>query len=68
MQQPKIYRKKDLCQILGVSSTTLDRWTRDGSFPPAIRISSNIIGWPASSVEDWLDSLPQNDAEVRDDD
>jgi prophage regulatory protein len=68
MQQLKIYRKKDLCRILGVSATTLDRWMREGSFPPAIRISSNIIGWPASSGEDWLDSLPQNDTEVRSDD
>lgn len=68
MKQLKIYRKKELCQLLGISSATLYRMVKAGSFPGSIRISENMVGWLAGDVDEWLHSLPKNKLEVREND
>jgi len=68
MKQLKIYRKRELCELLGISSTTLYRMVKAGSFPSSIRISEHMVGWLASDVDEWLHSLPKNKLEVREND
>jgi prophage regulatory protein len=68
MKQLKIYRKKQLCELLGFSSATLYRMVKAGSFPNSIRMSEHMVGWLASDVDEWLHSLPKNKLEVREND
>lgn len=60
--------KKELCQLLGISSATLYRMVKAGSFPGSIRISENMVGWLAGDVDEWLHSLPKNKLEEREND
>ena len=60
MKQLKIYRKKELCQLLGISSATLYRRIKEGTFPRSIKVSDNIVGWLAVDLEDWFDNLVES--------
>jgi prophage regulatory protein len=61
MEPLKIYRKKELCNLLGVSISTLYRWMNAGSFPTPVRVSQNIVGWLSEDIEAWRGSLNGND-------
>lgn len=53
--RPKSYvRQRELLKILPFSAATLWRKTRDGSFPPAVKISARITAWNLEAVEAWL--------------
>ncbi|RYF32495.1 MAG: AlpA family phage regulatory protein [Comamonadaceae bacterium] len=55
--QTKSYvRQRELLTILPFSAATLWRKTRDGSFPPSVKISKRITVWRRESVEAWLDA------------
>lgn len=51
----QILTRNQVIAALGVSATTLWRLERDGAFPPPIRLSPRRIGWPAATVERWLE-------------
>jgi prophage regulatory protein len=40
--------------MLSVSRATIYRWTKEGSFPPAIQLGANMVRWKASHIEAWL--------------
>jgi len=44
---------RELRKAIGVSTTTLWRWVRDGKFPPQVRIGS-LVRWKRSEVDAWL--------------
>lgn len=53
--RPKSYvRQRELLMMLPFSAATLWRKTRDGSFPPAVKISARITAWNLEAVEAWL--------------
>ncbi|WP_418930340.1 helix-turn-helix transcriptional regulator [Gilvimarinus xylanilyticus] len=56
MKMPEILlRRSDVCERLGVSSTTLWRFVRDGRFPEPIQLpGSKIQGWTERSVDQWI--------------
>jgi prophage regulatory protein len=60
MEQLKIYRKKELCELFGISSTTLYRRVRAGAFPKPIQVSENVVGWLSADVEKWFNDLVKN--------
>lgn len=43
----------EICKLLRVSASTLDRWLKEGKFPPPIKIA-NTRRWPKSAVEKVL--------------
>ncbi len=47
------FRKRELLQKLGVSSSTLDRWVKDGRFPAPTKIG-RILLWNQETVSKWL--------------
>ncbi|HIJ95543.1 MAG TPA: AlpA family phage regulatory protein [Desulfuromonadales bacterium] len=49
-----VIRRKDLCQITGLSMTTLWRQEREGFFPARIRLTDHSVGWRRSEDEAWL--------------
>ena len=53
--RPKSYvRQRELLMMLPFSAATLWRKTREGSFPPAVKISTRITAWNLEAVEAWL--------------
>lgn len=50
-----ILRTKDVCQRLGISTTTLWRWKKRGDFPESKTIpGSSLQGWTESTVNGWI--------------
>ena len=49
-----VIRRKELCQITGLSMTTLWRQEREGFFPARIRLTDFSVGWRRSEVDAWL--------------
>ena len=43
---------------IGVSRRTLCRWRADGTFPQALQLGANSIGWPRQVIDDWLANRP----------
>ncbi len=59
--EPEILRQKDVCDLTGLSKTTLWRRVRAGEFPAALRLGgpdSRAVGWRRSEVEAWLRDRP----------
>ena len=51
---PRILRVKDVVELLGVSRSTLYSWISSGIFPRPARLGPNVVGWPATAIEEWL--------------
>lgn len=51
-------RVPDVLDCVGVSQRTLCRWRADGSFPQALRLGANSIGWPRWVIDEWLANRP----------
>ena len=49
----RFLRRKQVLERLGIGSSTLHDWIRQGSFPKPIRLGPNTAGW----FEDTLDEL-----------
>lgn len=55
----KLLRTSNVVEWLGVSRSTLWRWTRGGLFPAPIAIGPNAIAWREDEISAWLDARPR---------
>ena len=55
----RIIRQKELSELLGVSVTTLYRMQDRGQLPPRRKVSSNVVGWLESDINEWLQQIPE---------
>ena len=51
-----ILRKRQLAQLLGIGTATLDRMRARGDFPAPIKLSEKAVGWPMATIQAWIDS------------
>ena len=51
----KLLRPRACAAALGVSLTTLWRWTKAGDFPVAYRLSANATAFNEREVSAWLE-------------
>ncbi len=49
----QFYRLPQVKTLLGVSSSTIWSWTKQGSFPKPIKLSANVTAWRASDIDAW---------------
>jgi len=42
----------------GVAKETVDRWVREGRFPPPKRITRKKVGWEPAVLDEWFANLP----------
>ena len=65
MAESRIIRAPEVLSMTGLSRSSLHRRTRDGSFPPFVRVGPHSVGWRLSEVEEWIRALsgPDSDAE-----
>ena len=52
----RIIRRRELCQLIGLSYSSIYRQVRNGTFPQPIALGTQAIGWYADEIEAWLDS------------
>ena len=50
----RVVRRKQLLELIGVSSSTQWRMERAGEFPARVKIGRGLVGWHLTEVEKWL--------------
>jgi len=50
----KIYRIKEVCDITGLSRSSVYKLIRLGLFPSGIKLTHRSSGWSNEQLEDWL--------------
>lgn len=52
-QPDRMYTVKELAQTLGVTPRTVERHTKDGKLPPAVRLSALGPRYPGQHLQAW---------------
>ena len=52
---PRIMRRENAAQYLGISPSILDREVAAGSLPKPIPITGSIHGWVRDDLDAWID-------------
>lgn len=55
---PLILRKPEVISLTGLSSSTIDRMERAGTFPRRRRVGPKGVGWLPSELDEWANNLP----------
>ena len=53
----QVLRKKQIIEEFGLSSTTIWRKERDGTFPKRVRLGVRAVCWLRSDLDAWLQGL-----------
>ena len=56
MDLVKIYRIKEVCEITGLSPSSIYKQVRLNLFPRGIKLTSRSTGWPSDAVDSWVNS------------
>ena len=59
--QDGVLRVPAVCEITGLSYTTIWRLECDGMFPSRVRIGLRAVGWLRSDIDAWLENLKSPD-------
>lgn len=52
----QVLRIKDIMELLGVSRSTVWRWSKQRDFPSKIQLGGNTVGWFQKDLFAWLES------------
>ena len=55
----QMLRAPEVMARTGLSRVTIWRRVRAGTFPAPTELGANSIGWPESSIAEWLESRPR---------
>lgn len=50
----KLYRLRELMEILGLSRSTIYKWMQVGRFPTPVDMGGRLSRWRSEDVEAWL--------------
>ena len=53
-----VLRLPEVAEKLTISSVTVRRWVKSGTFPKPIRLGKNTVAWRIADVENWLNDRP----------
>ncbi|WP_411887709.1 helix-turn-helix transcriptional regulator [Hydrocarboniphaga effusa] len=53
-----VLRLKDVIFCTGLSKSTIYSWMDAGTFPLAIELGPNSVGWRATDIQHWINSRP----------
>ncbi len=59
----RMLRLPDVCEVTGLSPTTVWRREKDGQFPRRRRLGMNIVAWRSDEISAWIEALPTADEE-----
>ncbi len=57
----RLLRLPEVCEVTGLSATTVWRREKDGVFPRRKRLGANLVAWRSDEIEAWIDTLPEAD-------
>lgn len=52
--QEAIKRLHDICEITGLSKTSIYRMMDAGNFPKSVKLGVRSVGWLQSEVDTWI--------------
>jgi prophage regulatory protein len=52
--QNRILRIPSLCQLVGLSRSTIYRLLKARQFPSPIKIGEKAVGWDIIDIENWI--------------
>ncbi|HHH1244865.1 TPA: helix-turn-helix transcriptional regulator [Yersinia enterocolitica] len=47
-------RRYHMPMVLGVSMSTIDRWVRNGTLPPPVKLTEKVTAFNAVEINNWL--------------
>jgi len=56
MMSMKIYRRRNVEHLVGLSRSTIYAMMAAGTFPKPIKLGKRAVGWRESDVLDWVAS------------
>ena len=56
---PKILRRAQLEERLGLSRSAIYQMMADGEFPRPIKLGRRAVGWPENEIQAWLQNLQE---------
>lgn len=59
MNVDQILRMPDVVRLTGLSRSSIYRMIAEGEFPAPVRLRRQAVGWKASAVQRWSDSLEE---------
>jgi len=54
LRHDSLLRLPDVQRRTGLHRATIYRKMRDGSFPQAVKLSANCVGWYESHIDAWV--------------
>lgn len=54
----RMIRRPEVEHLTGLSRSSIYALMNKGRFPKPVRISAKAVGWPSTSIENWLESRP----------
>ena len=63
---PRLMRRPEVEEIVGLSVSSIYRLMSEGAFPRPVRLGGRAVAWRATDIADWLESRPStaNEAPV----
>lgn len=62
-KRDKLLRLPQVETDIGCKKSTIYTMVRKGEFPPPIRVTRRMVGWPESLVQAWIQSRIQGGAQ-----
>lgn len=59
MAENKLLTLSEVCELVGLSHTSIHRLRVEGDFPVPVRLGRATIRWRRGEVEKWLASRPR---------
>ncbi len=50
----RVRSRKEVCDLLGLSASTLQRLERDGTFPSPVQLSQRRVGWTEDALREFI--------------
>lgn len=50
----RIMRLPEVMAFVGLRRSTIYRLMQDGRFPPAVKLTTQTVGWRAGDIEEWI--------------
>ncbi len=63
--EPLLVRVEEAARILSLSRSTIYDRISKGTFPAPVSLGVNVVGWPASAVNAWVQQMISDGGKAR---
>ncbi|MBU2489514.1 MAG: AlpA family phage regulatory protein [Proteobacteria bacterium] len=63
MNLPRILRRRDVEELVGLKRSSLYAAIAAGTFPRPVRLTPGAVGWRQEEIEAWIKSRPKTEPE-----